>query len=87
MPSAPLELRLTRCVTPVSRSRTKTSAQAFVSPATRAEELEENATKRPSGVITDGEVALAPTGVPAGSTLMHSTLPVQRSRTKTSAVP
>ncbi len=44
---------LTISVTPVRRSRTKTSVRPFVSPATRLDAPESNATKRPSALTTD----------------------------------
>src|SRR5439155_797933 len=50
-PSTPAELTLTLVMVPVSRSRTKTSPVPFVSPPTRFEASDQNATKRPSAEI------------------------------------
>jgi hypothetical protein len=51
-PCPPKESALTRVTMPLIRSRTKTSCMPFVSPATRFEALETNATYVPSPEIS-----------------------------------
>src|SRR5690242_2032904 len=57
-PRRPLEVTLTRLVSPVLRSRTKTSMARFASWRTRFEASETKATRRPSAEI-EGEKLLA----------------------------
>src|SRR5512133_3019831 len=45
---------LIRRVVPLTRSRTNTSMRAFVSPGTRLDAYDPNATKRPSADIANG---------------------------------
>src|SRR5439155_1887786 len=92
LPWVPSDATLTRSVTPVRRSWTKTSGQlgamncapqTFESPGTRLEAKLSKATKRPSA-----EMAAPPEGplpsVPSDATLTRSVTPVRRSWTKTS---
>src|SRR6266536_2652886 len=74
---------LTSLVWPVSRSRTNTSWNPFVSPGTRFVAPEVNATKRPSA-LTDGSRLKPSACLPLLRTLTRSVSPLARSRTKTS---
>src|SRR6266516_4102455 len=74
---------LTSLVWPVSRSRTNTSSNPFVSPGTRFVAREVNATKRPSA-LTDGSRLKPSACLPLLLTLTRSVSPLARSRTKTS---
>src|SRR5262245_25495871 len=82
---------LTRVVTPVRRSRTNTSAVPLLSPWTRLDDSDENATKRPSPLMLGppmrSRTPLAPSPcLPLEETLTRSVVPSNRSRTNTSAV-
>src|SRR4051812_49104893 len=66
--SAPVELTLTRVVTPVRRSRTKTSGTPLLSPRTRFGAVDAKATNRPSAEI-DGRPLVPAAGVPSTVTL------------------
>src|SRR6185436_4304809 len=85
-PSSPALETLTISVVPASRSRTKTSTVPFVSPGTRFEELEANATNRPSAEIA-GTVAPWFAWAPEDEMLTRSVTPFWRSRTKMSLNP
>ena len=92
----PSEATLTRSVTPVRRSWTKTSLVPFVSPLTRLEAELVKATKRPSAEM-DGVSEKPSPCEPSDATLTRSVLrvqpargfpfEVQRSWTKTSSQP
>ena len=84
--ATPALLTLTRVVVPVRVSRTKMSSIAFVSPETRFEALDWNATYRPSDE-TAGDTLLPFDSAPAAPTLTRVVTPAWRSRTKTSATP
>jgi hypothetical protein len=87
--SVPSEATLTRVVVPLCRSWTKMSSIPLVSPRTRLEAKDSNATKRPStlswGAPTNALSAFA--SVPSLATLTRVVLFVTRSCTKTSATP
>src|SRR5439155_1055441 len=81
LPWVSSEATLTRSVTPVRRSWTKTSSAPFVSPLTRLEARLAKATKRPSAEMdASPEKALA--WVPSDATLTRSVMRVRRSWTK-----
>src|SRR5437016_3230691 len=94
--SLPSDATLTRSVTPVRRSWTKTSPLAFVSPLTRFDAKLWKATKRPPAEIDGVSDELLPSML-SDATLTRSVFGVQpatgfpfeaqRSRTKTSTVP
>src|SRR5947208_4418361 len=85
-PRVPSDATLTRSVTPVSRSWTRTSSALFVSPLTRLEAKLPKATKRPSAEM-DGLKEPSLPWVPSDATLTRSVTPVRRSCTKTSEPP
>ncbi|MEV6493030.1 hypothetical protein AB0M20_31065, partial [Actinoplanes sp. NPDC051633] len=82
MPCTPRLDKLTRLVTPVRKSRTKASPP-LVSPGTRFEAYDWNATCRPSGLI---EVTkLSPLAcAPVLDTVIRLVVPARRSRTNAS---
>ena len=83
---APVVVRLTRSVLPVSRSRTNTSTTPLVSPGTRLVAPDWKATKRPSALIAGNPLVSLPSS-PALETLTRSVVPACRSRTNTSKCP
>ena len=84
--SVPSDATLTRSVAPVERSYTNTSDIPFVSPATKFEASELNATNRPSSLKTGCPLWLS-ASVPSDATLTRSVAPVERSYTNTSDIP
>ena len=87
LPSVPSDATLTRSTVSVSRSYTKTSNAPFVSPGTRFDAEELNATNRPSALI-DSSLSLSSfPSDPSDATLTRSTVSVPRSYTKTSDTP
>src|ERR671919_445204 len=68
VPCSPVELTLTRSVVPLSRSYTKVSTSLLVSPGTSFAAFEENATNRPSPLITGSPLERF-TCDPSGATL------------------
>src|SRR5204863_3677806 len=81
--SVPSEATLTIWVVPATRSRTKTSRTWFVSPATRLDASETNATDRPSAEMDAPKLDPFPEPPPR-DTVTSEVSPVARSRTKTS---
>src|SRR5262245_52669005 len=87
LPWVPSDATLTRSVTPVIRSCTKTSNAPFVSPGTRLLALLANATNRPSAEM-DGQNCAKPSlgtllGVPSDATSTRSVTWDTRSYTNT----
>ena len=90
--SVPSDATLTRSVTPVRRSWTKTSSDSFVSSLTRLEALLWKATMRPSAEtarVPKREGPTLPKGpllpsAPSDATLTRSVTPVRRSWANTS---
>ena len=76
--SFPFSSRLTRSVTPVTRSWTNTSDAPFVSSGTSVVASLSNATNRPSPEIVGDELSWSP-GVPSEATLTTSYAAVWRS--------
>ena len=70
-PCSPADVMLTRVVMPVVRSRTNTSDLPLVSPVTRLEAWELNATTLPSGV-TVADLLLPFAGPPSDATLTRT---------------
>ena len=92
MASSPVELTLTRVVSPSFRSRTKMSSVRLWSFGTRFGEAEKKATKRPvaesAGTIPSSSTPLPRIcSAPVELTLTRVVLPRFRSRTKKSAIP
>lgn len=85
-PWVPSEATLTRRASPVSRSWTKTSVAALVSPATRLDANEEKAMRRPVALGAGSELN-GFACVPPEATLTRSVVPLSRSCTKTSIWP
>ena len=77
---------LTRVVVPVCMSRRKTSAQPFVSSATRLVAFDRNTTYRPSALRAASDEEPSPS-VPSLATLTRTVVPVWRSWTNTSYCP
>jgi hypothetical protein len=82
--SAPDESMLTRSVTPVERTWTKTSLTPFVSLATRFAASDSNVTTFPSAEMAGRTHHLEMVCAPDESTLTRSVVPADRSRTKMS---
>ena len=81
----PPESTLTRTMIPVARWRRNTSATAFVSPATKLEARERNATKVPLALTAGTPLNPLPSA-PDASALMISVVPLKLSRRNTSSV-
>jgi hypothetical protein len=85
-PCPPALDTLTRVVVPVCRSCTNTSSLPLVSPATRVDAVEENATRRPSALMAGVQLRPFPCP-PRLDMLTRDVVPVCRSCTNTSKFP